>query len=49
MNLFLRLRKSNYRSFVHPTREVNAIIERHGLRQQFYAQTLVRQVVVYAR
>jgi hypothetical protein len=49
MNFFLRLQKNPYRAFVHPTQEVNSILERNGFLQHFYAQTFVWQVVVYKR
>jgi magnesium-protoporphyrin O-methyltransferase len=49
MNFFLRLQKSPYRAFVHPTQEVNSILERNGFLKHFYTQTFVWQVVVYTR
>jgi hypothetical protein len=49
MNFFLRLQRSRYRSFVHPAREVEAIIESSGLKRHSYSQTPVWQVVVYTR
>lgn len=49
LNLFFRLRKSPYRSYVHPSREVEALVRGRGFTRQFYRQTLVWQVVVYGR
>jgi magnesium-protoporphyrin O-methyltransferase len=49
LNFFFRLQKNPYRSFVHPTQAVEAVIERNGLRRHSYAQTPVWQVVVYIR
>ena len=49
MNFFYRLQKSSYRSFIHPTEAVEAIIVHSGLKRRSYAQTLVWQVVVYTR
>jgi SAM-dependent methyltransferase len=48
-NLFFRLRRSSYRVFVHPTEAVEAILSAHGLKRQFYSQTLVWQVMIYTR
>jgi magnesium-protoporphyrin O-methyltransferase len=48
-NFFMRLRRSTFRGFVHPTREVEALLEKSGLRRKFYRRTLVWQVVVYTR
>ena len=48
-NLFLKIRRSAYRGFVHPARAVEAIVRDNGLERCFYRQTLVWQVVVYRR
>ena len=48
-NLFFRLRGSSFRTFVHPTEAVEALLESHGLKRHSYRQTLVWQVVVYTR
>jgi len=48
-NFFLRLRKSPYRSYVHPTEAVEALLTRNGLKRRTYRQTFVWQVVVYSR
>ncbi len=49
INLLFRLRKSSYRGFIHPTRAVEALINRSGLKRRFYRQTLIWQVVVFSR
>jgi magnesium-protoporphyrin O-methyltransferase len=48
-NLVFRLQRSTFRSFVHPTSEVDAIIRRQGLSRTFFRQTLFWQVLVYSR
>lgn len=48
-NLWFRLRGSSYRAFVHPTRAVENLLTRHGLRLLSRQQTLIWQVAVYAR
>ena len=48
-NAFLRLSRSSFRSFAHPTKAVDAVIRGNGLKQKFYRRTLLWQVVVYAR
>lgn len=48
-NLFLRLRKSPYRSYVHATEAVEALLTRNGLKRRSHRQTFVWQVVVYSR
>jgi 2-polyprenyl-3-methyl-5-hydroxy-6-metoxy-1,4-benzoquinol methylase len=49
MNIYFRLRKNPFRTFAHPTKRVEALINSHGLKRHFYHRTLVWQVVVYAR
>jgi magnesium-protoporphyrin O-methyltransferase len=48
-NLFFRLIRSPFRTFAHPTRQVEAILGSHGLRRHFYRRTLVWQVAIYRR
>lgn len=48
-NLGLWLLRNPYRIFIHPTSEVEALLHRHGFKRQFYAKTLIWQVVLYAR
>lgn len=49
MNLFFRLRRKPFRTFVHSSQAVDAIVRSHGLRQRFAGGTLVWQVVIYGR
>lgn len=48
-NLYYRLTKNPFRSFVHPTRAVEAILKEFGLRRQTYLLTPFWQVAVYIR
>lgn len=48
-NFFLSLRRSHYRTFAHPTKSVEAILESNGLKRRFYRRTLVWQVAVFTR
>ena len=48
-NAFLRLGRNPFRTFVHPSQAVDAVICGNGLKQRFYQQTFIWQVVVYAR
>jgi len=48
-NLFLRLKGSQYRSFVHPTEAVETLVNSFGFKRRDYRKTLVWQVVVYSR
>jgi 2-polyprenyl-3-methyl-5-hydroxy-6-metoxy-1,4-benzoquinol methylase len=49
VNFFFRLRKNPFRTFIHPTRAVEAIANAAGFQRCFYRHTLVWQVVVYSR
>jgi magnesium-protoporphyrin O-methyltransferase len=48
-NFFFWLRRNPFRSFVHPTKSVEDILSRNGLKRCSYHQTLVWQVAVYSR
>lgn len=48
-NVEFRLRRSPFRLYVHPTREVDALLRQHGFEQWYYARTALWQVVVYRR
>lgn len=48
-NLYYRLRRSPFRSFVHPTRSVEELLNGHGLKRVFYHQTIYWQVAVFGR
>ena len=49
LNFYFRLRGSAYRSFVHPTAAVEALIHASGLQRRYYGQSLVWQVAVFSR
>ncbi len=46
---FYRLQGRSYRNYIHPSRAVEALVNSSGLKQRFYRQTLIWQVVVYSR
>lgn len=48
-SFFLRLTKSNYRTFLHSTKEVEKLVKSYGFKRRFYRRTFVWQVVVYTR
>jgi 2-polyprenyl-3-methyl-5-hydroxy-6-metoxy-1,4-benzoquinol methylase len=48
-NFFLRLTRSRFQTYVHPTQAVEAIVTGNGLRRFFHRQTFVWQVVVFTR
>jgi len=49
-NFMLRLTGSPFRTFVHPTAEVEAIVASHGFTRRYYRISgLIWQVIVYAR
>ena len=47
MNFYLRLQRSPFRVFAHPTRAVDAIVRGHGFNQRFHRKMGFWQVVVY--
>jgi len=49
LNFFFRLQRSPFRTFAHSSQRVEGLVSRYGFRRKFYRQTLVWQVVVYAR
>jgi magnesium-protoporphyrin O-methyltransferase len=49
VNLYFRIRRHAFRTFVHPPESVNALVTAHGLQTRFRQSTGVWQVVVYAR
>jgi 2-polyprenyl-3-methyl-5-hydroxy-6-metoxy-1,4-benzoquinol methylase len=49
LNLVFRLQRSNYRTFIHPTRAVEALLDSQGFKRRFYRCTLIWQVAVYVR
>lgn len=48
-NLGLWLIRNPFRTFVHPTEAIEAIVRRHGFQRRFYRRTFLWQVVVYGR
>jgi magnesium-protoporphyrin O-methyltransferase len=48
-NFVYRLVRNPFRSFVHPTERVDAVVRSSGLRRRLYRKTFLWQVVVYAR
>ncbi len=48
-NFVYRLVRNPFRSFVHPTEQVDAVVRSSGLRRRLYRKTFLWQVVVYAR
>jgi magnesium-protoporphyrin O-methyltransferase len=46
---FLKLQRNRFRTYLHPTEAVEALIKGHGFKQTFYRKTFVWQVVLYAR
>ena len=49
MNFYTKIKGSSFRTFIHSTKKVEEIILRNGLKQNYYATTLVWQVVIYTR
>jgi len=47
LNFVQRVRRHPFRAFVHPTREVEARVESHGLRRVFLKRSLFWQAVVF--
>ncbi|PKB78766.1 MAG: hypothetical protein BZY88_16765 [SAR202 cluster bacterium Io17-Chloro-G9] len=48
-NMFLRLRRSPFRVFVHSSSYVDALVRGNGMEQRSRKQTMVWQVMVYGR
>ena len=49
LNARFRLSRSSFRSFVHPTSEVEAVIAGHGLVKRSERMTLIWQLAIYER
>jgi len=49
INLSFRLQRSAFRFFVHPTKEIEAVVRTQGFQRRFYRTTFMWQVIVYAR
>ena len=48
-NAAMRARRHPYRSFIHPTRQVDAMVRGAGLERRYYRRGVFGQVAVYAR
>lgn len=48
-SFYLRLTRSRFRTYLHPTEAVEALVREHGFRRRFYRRTFTWQVVVYTR
>lgn len=48
-NLYFRARKSAFRTFMHSSEAVDALVRSHGFRRNSYASTFMWQVVTYTR
>jgi len=46
---FLRLSKSRFRTYLHPTQAVEDLVFKQGFQRRFYRRTFVWQVVLYSR
>lgn len=48
-NIYYRLRRNPYRAFIHPTKAVESVLGKHGLKRRSHRQTLAWQVSIYTR
>ena len=48
-NAWLRLSRSPFRTYIHPTAEVDAIVASHGLVKRVHRTTLIWQLALYER
>jgi hypothetical protein len=48
-NLWFRLRKSDFRTYLYPVEKVQSIIQSHGFRQTDFARTFLWRVEIYQR
>lgn len=49
LNFWMALQGSQYRAYLHPSREVEALVLAKGFKKQYYARRWYWQVAVYAR
>lgn len=49
LNNFMRLSRNPFRTFVHPTAEVEKIVNQHGFKRIAYQRKSIWQVIVYAK
>lgn len=48
-NFVLRLQRSRFRTYLHPTEAVEALIRGNGFERHFYKETFAWQIAVYSR
>ena len=48
-NFVLRLQRSRFRTYLHPTDAVEALIRRNGFERRFYKKTFIWQIAVFSR
>lgn len=46
---FLKLQRSHFRTYLHPTEAVEELVRNHGFKRHFYKRTFTWQIIVYAR
>jgi 2-polyprenyl-3-methyl-5-hydroxy-6-metoxy-1,4-benzoquinol methylase len=49
INLSLWLQRNPFRFFVHPTEAIEMVLRANGFERRYYHQTLLWQIIVYAR
>jgi hypothetical protein len=49
INFFMRLRRNPFRTFIHPTNEIEDVVRKNGLVRRYYQRTFFWQVIVYSR
>ncbi len=49
INVVSRLRRSAFRSYLHPPAAIDAVLRAHGLERRSFRRTLAWEVVVYSR
>jgi hypothetical protein len=48
-NFVLRLQRSRFRTYLHPTEAVEALIKGNGFKRRFYKETFIWQIAVFSR
>jgi hypothetical protein len=48
-NLYFRIRRSAFRTYIHPEAAVDAVVRRHGFRQATEDRTFIWRVVTWVR
>jgi len=48
-NLWFRIRNVGFRTYLHPPREIDYLIQRHGFSRIFFSRTLIWEAVVYRK